>query len=66
MGRKIYIGEWNARNPKIDLFSNGVYQYSTNYYTRCKDAKKAYEDRIDDAGQPRSGSSSRVTACISK
>jgi hypothetical protein len=50
MSKKIYIGEYHDSNPKIDVFANGVYQYSTNYFTRCKDAKLAFELRIDSAG----------------
>lgn len=37
--RKIFVNEYSPSNPKIDLYVNGHYQYSTNFFSRCKDAK---------------------------
>lgn len=42
MSRTIRIREYHESNPKIDIFFNGQYRYSTNWFTRCSDAKAEF------------------------
>lgn len=58
------FGEFHTKNPKIDLFANGIYQYSTQYYSRVRDAKQAYINRLIDNGV--SVKNSNITAKIDK
>jgi hypothetical protein len=39
MTRKVRIHEYHPSNPKIDVFFNGKYRYSTNWFSRCCDAR---------------------------
>lgn len=34
---------YNPKNPKIDVYYKGVYQYSTNWYKTCKEAKARFQ-----------------------
>lgn len=36
---RVRIHEYHPSNPKIDLYVNGKYRYSTNRFSRCYDAR---------------------------
>lgn len=40
---------YKPTNPKIDIYANGVYQFSTNWYKNTTDALRGAFKRRDDA-----------------
>lgn len=40
---------YSPKNPKIDIFVNGKYECSTNWYKTCKEAKAHFLLKHDEA-----------------
>ena len=44
--RKIFVNEYSPSNPKIDLYVNGHYQYSTNFFLVDARMQKTISQKI--------------------
>lgn len=52
---------YRESNPKIDVYADGVYQYSTNWSRTCKEAIQKFKDK-----KPTIARTKKITAIIDR
>lgn len=59
MSRRIRIHEYHPSNPKIAIIVGGKYRYTTQWYSRCSDARDWFlandatsEERLKSCSHP--------------